>query len=96
MYGQSPGYWGTIWCAFSTDGGYSWTEVGEVLGKGEKGMRRAEDHGSVFVIFCPLILTKDENDPKYVWYGNIECFKEEAETIFENVLLADDGKEFNF
>ena len=29
-------------------------------------------------------------------YGNIECFKNEASTVFHNVLLADDGKEFNF
>ena len=27
-------------------------------------------------------------------YGNIELFKHEAETIFSNVYLADDGKEF--
>jgi ribonuclease Z len=27
-------------------------------------------------------------------YGNIEIFKQEAETIFPNVYLADDGKEF--
>lgn len=29
-------------------------------------------------------------------YGNIELFKEEAQTIFDNVILADDGKEFEF
>jgi ribonuclease Z len=29
-------------------------------------------------------------------YENIELFKEEAETIFPNVLLADDGKVFDF
>ncbi|UOX33156.1 ribonuclease Z [Flavobacterium sediminilitoris] len=29
-------------------------------------------------------------------YGNIELFKEEAQTIFEDVLLADDGKTFEF
>lgn len=29
-------------------------------------------------------------------YGNIELFKEEAQTIFDNVLLADDGREFEF
>ena len=29
-------------------------------------------------------------------YGSIELFKTEAQTIFENVLLADDGKEFEF
>ncbi|CAM3879906.1 MULTISPECIES: ribonuclease Z [Flavobacterium] len=29
-------------------------------------------------------------------YGNIEIFKEEAQTIFDNVLLADDGREFEF
>ena len=29
-------------------------------------------------------------------YGSIEPFKTEAETIFKNVLLADDGKEFEF
>ncbi len=28
-------------------------------------------------------------------YGNIELFKDEAQTIFPNVLLADDGKEFD-
>lgn len=27
-------------------------------------------------------------------YGTIECFKEEAKEVFDNVLLADDGKEF--
>ncbi|NHN26723.1 ribonuclease Z [Flavobacterium jejuense] len=26
-------------------------------------------------------------------YGNIELFKEEAQTIFDNIILADDGKE---
>ena len=29
-------------------------------------------------------------------YGGLEGFKAEAETVFKNVLLADDGKEFNF
>lgn len=29
-------------------------------------------------------------------YGNIEFFKEEAQAIFDNVILADDGKEFEF
>jgi ribonuclease Z len=29
-------------------------------------------------------------------YGSIEPFKTEAQTIFENVFLADDGKEFEF
>jgi ribonuclease Z len=29
-------------------------------------------------------------------YGSIEPFKIEANTIFENVLLADDGREFQF
>lgn len=29
-------------------------------------------------------------------YGNIELFKEEAQPIFNNVILADDGKEFEF
>lgn len=29
-------------------------------------------------------------------YNSIDYFKEEAETVFDNVLLADDGKEFNF
>lgn len=29
-------------------------------------------------------------------YGSIEPFKEEAQTVFENVFLADDGKEFEF
>lgn len=29
-------------------------------------------------------------------YGNIELFKDEAQPIFNNVILADDGKEFEF
>jgi ribonuclease Z len=29
-------------------------------------------------------------------YGSIEPFKTEAQTIFDNVLLADDGREFEF
>lgn len=29
-------------------------------------------------------------------YGNIELFKEEAQTIFQNIHLADDGKSFEF
>jgi ribonuclease Z len=29
-------------------------------------------------------------------YGDIELFKQQAQTIFESVLLADDGIEFNF
>ena len=29
-------------------------------------------------------------------YGRLEGFKAEAETVFKNVLLADDGKVFNF
>lgn len=29
-------------------------------------------------------------------YNNINLFKEEAETVFKNVLLADDGKSFKF
>ncbi|NDP28654.1 MAG: ribonuclease Z, partial [Flavobacterium sp.] len=29
-------------------------------------------------------------------YENIELFKEQAEIIFPNILLADDGKSFEF
>ena len=29
-------------------------------------------------------------------YGKIECFKKEAKKVFDNVLLADDGKVFEF
>jgi ribonuclease Z len=29
-------------------------------------------------------------------YGNIECFKDEAKKVFDNVSVADDGKEFSF
>lgn len=37
VFGQSPGYWGTIWAAVSEDEGSSWKEIGEVLGLGKKG-----------------------------------------------------------
>jgi len=36
IYGRSPGYWGTLWYATSTDEGYSWTERGEILGLGKQ------------------------------------------------------------
>ena len=29
-------------------------------------------------------------------YGDIELFKQQAQTVFENTQIADDGKEFNF
>jgi ribonuclease Z len=29
-------------------------------------------------------------------YDSLELFKEQAETIFSNILLADDGKSFEF
>ncbi len=29
-------------------------------------------------------------------YGGLEGFKAEAETVFKDVLLAEDGKEFTF
>ena len=36
VYGRSPGYWGTLWYATSTDRGYTWKEQGEILGLGKK------------------------------------------------------------
>jgi hypothetical protein len=29
IYGRSPGYWGSVWYATSTDEGYNWEEKGE-------------------------------------------------------------------
>ena len=36
VYGRSPGYWGTLWYATSTDEGYTWKEQGEILGLGKQ------------------------------------------------------------
>jgi hypothetical protein len=37
VYGRSPGYWGTLWYATSTDDGFNWEEKGEILGLGKRG-----------------------------------------------------------
>jgi len=81
VYGQSPGYWGTIWCAFSTDGGYSWTEVGEVLGKGEKGQF---DHQATFT---PNIIKAE--DKYYLFYTGVKPTPGRSDEVFENNSVSD-------
>jgi len=76
VYGRSPGYWGTVWCASSKDGGYTWKEEGEVLGVGEKGRF---DHQATFT---PNIIKADNN--YYLFYPSVKPTPGRSDGVFEN------------
>jgi hypothetical protein len=76
VYGRSPGYWGTIWCASSSDGGYTWKEEGEVLGVGETGRF---DHQATFT---PNIIKADDNF--YMFYTGVKPTPGRTNGLFEN------------
>ena len=76
VYGTSPGYWGTVWCASSTDGGYTWKEEGEVLGVGERGRF---DHQATFT---PNIIQVDGE--YYLFYTGVKPTTGRTDGVFEN------------
>lgn len=76
VYGRSPGYWGTIWAAVSEDEGFSWTEVGEVLGTGKKGEWDSQ------AVFTPNILEEDGNF--YLYYTAVQPTPTNENGEFEN------------
>lgn len=76
VYGQSPGYWGTIWAAISEDEGHTWTELGEVLGVGEKGQWDSQ------ATFTPNIL--EEKGKFYLYYTGVQPTPTNTEGLFEN------------
>lgn len=76
VFGQSPGYWGTIWSAVSEDEGRSWKELGEVLGLGKKGDWDSQ------ATFTPNILK--EKDEYYLYYTGVQPTPGNEKGEFEN------------
>lgn len=81
IFGQAPGYWGTVWCATSKDGGYSWKEQGEMLGVGEKNMFDSQ------ATFTPNILFA--NGKYYLYYTGVKPTPGNQKGEFENNSTTD-------
>ncbi|MDN5214944.1 family 43 glycosylhydrolase [Fulvivirgaceae bacterium BMA12] len=81
VYGRSPGYWGTIWYATSTDKGYTWKEQGEILGLGKK------DTFDSQATFTPNILYA--NGKYYLYYTGVRPTPENEKGEFENNSTTD-------
>lgn len=81
VYGQSPGYWGTIWAAVSEDEGFNWTELGEVLGKGDSGQWDSQ------AVFTPNII--EENGTYYLYYTGVQPTPTSTTGEFENNSVND-------
>ena len=71
------GYWGaSVWCAKSEDQGFSWTEVGEMLGLGEKGKWDSQ------AVFTPNILYA--SGKYYLFYTGVKPTPGNTGGEFEN------------
>jgi len=81
VYGTSPGYWGTVWCASSRDKGYSWNEEGEVLGKGDHGAFDSQ------ATFTPNIIRA--NNKYYLFYTGVKPTPDRIDGKFENNSTTD-------
>jgi predicted GH43/DUF377 family glycosyl hydrolase len=81
VYGKAPGYWGTVWCASSKDGGYTWKEEGEVLGKGNPG------HFDSQATFTPNIM--EANNKYYLFYTGVSPTTGRSDGVFENNSTTD-------
>ena len=81
VYGRSPGYWGTIWCASSKDKGYSWKEKGEILGIGENGRFDSQ------ATFTPNIIKV--NNKYYLFYTGVKPTPGRTDGVFENNSTTD-------
>ena len=81
IYGQAPGYWGTLWYATSTDEGYSWKEEGEILGLGKENTFDSQ------ATFTPNILFA--NDKYYLYYTGVKPTPDNEEGAFENNSTTD-------
>lgn len=76
VYGRSPGYWGTVWYAASTDEGYTWQEKGEALGLGKEGSFDSQ------ATFTPNILYADGK--YYLFYTGVKPTPGRTDGVFEN------------
>jgi hypothetical protein len=81
VYGRGPGYWGTVWCASSKDEGYTWTELGEVVGLGKKNTFDSQ------ATFTPNILYA--NDKYYLYYTGVKPTPANEKGEFENNSTTD-------
>ncbi|UOY04943.1 family 43 glycosylhydrolase [Muricauda sp. SCSIO 64092] len=81
VYGRSPGYWGTLWYATSTDNGYTWKEQGEILGLGAEGTFDSQ------ATFTPNIIYAKEK--YYLYYTGVKPTPENAKGEFENNATTD-------
>ena len=81
VYGRSAGYWGTVWAAVSEDEGHSWTEIGEVLGKGTEGRWDSQ------AVFTPNVLV--ENGVYYLYYTGVQPTPDNPDGEFENNSVTD-------
>ncbi len=81
VYGRSPGYWGTIWYATSTDEGLSWEEKGEILGLGNEGMFDSQATFTPNIIFA--------NGKYYMYYTGVKPTPGRADGVFENNSTTD-------
>ncbi|MCF7567773.1 family 43 glycosylhydrolase [Sabulilitoribacter arenilitoris] len=81
VYGVSPGYWGTIWYATSTDEGYTWTEQGEILGLGEKNAFDSQATFTPNIIFA--------NNKYYMYYTGVKPTPGNENGEFENNSTTD-------
>ena len=76
VYGQSPGYWGTLWYAESKDEGYTWVEKGEILGLGEEGTFDSQ------ATFTPNIIQAEGR--YYLFYTGVKPTPGNTNGEFEN------------
>ncbi|XOV93524.1 MAG: family 43 glycosylhydrolase [Bacteroidota bacterium] len=81
VYGVSPGYWGTLWYATSTDEGYTWTEKGEILGVGKENTFDSQ------ATFTPNILYA--NGKYYLYYTGVKPTPGNEKDEFENNSTTD-------
>ncbi len=81
VYGKSPGYWGTLWCASSVDKGFTWKEQGEILSVGENGAFDSQ------ATFTPNIIKS--NDKYYLFYTGVKPTPDRIDGVFENNSTTD-------
>lgn len=76
VFGRSPGYWGTLWYASSSDEGYTWEERGEILGLGKEGSFDSQ------ATFTPNILFADGK--YWLYYTGVKPTPGNVKGEFEN------------
>jgi beta-xylosidase len=81
VYDRSPGYWGTIRYATSTDEGHTWQEQGEALDVGRDGKFDSQ------ATFTPNILYTDGK--YYLFYTGVKPTPGRSDGIFENNSTTD-------